>query len=158
MAETIAARPTATTPEIVTLVERPAAVVLVDATREEFPKKIGEAFALSARVIAVSGAVIAGHPFARYLGFGERIRAEVGFPYAGTLVPTEAARIALLPGGRAVTTTHVGSYDELAGAWDGASAWMKERGLECAGPPWEAYATGPDEPGPPVTQIFWPIR
>jgi hypothetical protein len=35
---------------------------------------------------------------------------------------------------------------------------MGEHQLECAEPAWEAYLTGPDDPGPPVTKIFWPIR
>jgi len=159
MTDTIGTRPTMS-PEIVELVERPAAVVHVDATMEEFPRVLGEAFGLAARRIDGSGATVAGHPFARYLSFGDRIEAEAGFPFAGTLVPTRPDRVmqTMLPGGRAVTTTHVGPYDEIGKAWDRAIAWMGEHQLECAGPAWEAYLTGPDDPGPPATEIFWPIR
>jgi effector-binding domain-containing protein len=157
MTDTIGTRP-ATVPEIVELAERPAAVVRVDAALAELPRVLGEAFGLVARTIADSGATIAGHPFVRYLSFGERIDAEVGFPFAGTLVPTDRVAQTMLPGGRAVTTTHVGPYDEIATAWERTVAWMGEQQLECAGSAWEAYLTGPDDPGPPVTEIYWPIR
>lgn len=148
----------AKTPEIVELAERQAAIVPVAATMDEFPRALGEAFGLAARAIADSGATIAGHPFARYLSFGDRIEAEVGFPFTGTLIPTDRVRQATLPGGRAVTATHVGPYDEIGTTWDRATAWMGEHQLECTGSAWEAYLTGPDDPGPPVTEIFWPIR
>jgi effector-binding domain-containing protein len=157
MTDTIDTRQ-AKTPEIIDLVERPAAVVRIDATMEEFPRLIGEAFGLAAQAIQGCDATIAGHPFARYLSFGDRIEAEAGFPLVGTLVPTDRVTPMLLPGGRAVTVTHVGPYDEIGAAWERTTAWMGEHGLEGAGPPWEAYLTGPDEPGPPVTEIFLPIR
>jgi effector-binding domain-containing protein len=156
MADTIDTR-LANSPEIVELVEQPAAVVHIDATMEEFPRVLGEAFGLAAQTIAMCGATIAGHPFARYLSFGDRIEAEAGFPFAGTLVPTDRVTLATLPGGRAVKTTHVGSYDAIAQAWDRAIAWMAEHQLEGAGPAWEAYLTGPEDPGLPVTEVFWPI-
>jgi hypothetical protein len=88
MTDTIRSDP-AKSPEIIEIVERPAAVVRIDATLAEFPGLIGEAFGLSAQAIAASGATIAGPPFARYLSFGERIEAEAGFPFVGTLVPTD---------------------------------------------------------------------
>ncbi len=157
MTEAVNTRPP-TTPKIVELVERPAAVVRLDATMEDFPRLIGDAFRLTAAAIAASGATIAGHPFARYLSFGDRIEAEAGFPFAGTLIPTDRVLPSTIPGGRAATTTHVGPYDEIGPAWERAMAWMGAHQLEAAGPPWEAYLTGPDEPGPPVTEIFWPIR
>jgi len=147
----------ATTPEIVELPERHAAVVGIDGRVDELPRLMGEAFGLSAETIGESGAVIAGPPFARYYGFGERIQAEAGFPFSGTLVPTDRVRETILPGGRLVTTTHVGSYEELTQAWDRAAAWMREHALTSTGAPWECYLTGPDEPGPPITEIFWPL-
>jgi effector-binding domain-containing protein len=36
-------------------------------------------------------------------------------------------------------------------------AFAREHGLTPTGPGWECYLTGPDEPGPPVTEIFWPV-
>jgi effector-binding domain-containing protein len=145
------------TPEIVDLPERHAAVIGIDGRVDELPRLMGEAFGLTAQAIGESGAVIAGPPFARYHGFGERIQAEVGFPFSGKLVPSDRVRETTLPGGRLVTTTHVGPYEELAQAWDRAAAWMREHALTTTSAPWECYLTGPDEPGPPITEIYWPL-
>jgi effector-binding domain-containing protein len=156
MAELTATRPVAT-PKIVELPQRQTAVVRIEGTTVEMPKLFGEAFALTAQAIQGARAQFAGEPFGRYFGFGERVTAEVGFPFTGTLQPTEPVYVSTLPGGRAVTTTHVGPYEELGVAWERAQAWMSEQGLTMAGPPWECYLTGPDHEGPHVTEIFWPI-
>jgi effector-binding domain-containing protein len=156
MTEVIGTRP-AVTPEIVELVERPAAVVGIEGRVNEWQGLLGEAFAVTAQAIGASGAVVAGPPFTRYHGFGERVQAEAGFPFAGPLAETDRVRRIMLPGGRAVTTTHVGPYDEIGATWERVTAWMGEHELVANGPAWESYLTGPDEPGQPVTEIFWPI-
>jgi effector-binding domain-containing protein len=157
MVEKTATRPAAT-PQIVELPERQAAVVRVQGTTPELPVKMGEAFEMTARAIRNSGAAFAGDPFARYHGFGDRIDAEVGFPFTGVLQPTERVHVSSLPGGRAVITTHRGPYEGLGDAWARARAWIDEHELSEAGVPWECYLTGPDEPGPPVTEIVFPVR
>jgi effector-binding domain-containing protein len=136
MTDAIGTRP-ALAPEIVELPERHAAAVGIDGRVEELPGLMAEAFGLTATAITGSGAVIAGPPFARYHGFGERVQAEVGFPFTGPLVTTDRVRESILPGGRLVTTTHVGPYEEIAGAWERAMAWMREHGLTATAAPWE---------------------
>jgi effector-binding domain-containing protein len=42
--------------------------------------------------------------------------------------------------------------------WERVNTWLGEHELTAIGPPWEAYLTGPDEPGPPVIEGFFPIR
>lgn len=157
MTEAIDLRP-AITPEFVELLERPAAVVTIEGRVDEFPRLLGDAFGVTAQAIGASGAVVAGHPFVRYHGFGERIQAEAGFPFAGTLRPTERVHQIVLPGGRAVRAVHVGSYDQIGAAWERVNAWLGEHELVGNGAPWEAYLTGPDEPGPPITEILFPVR
>lgn len=143
--------------KVVELTERPAIVVRISGPVESMPTMMGDAFGRTAEAITGAGAAFGGPPFARYLSFGELIEAEVGFPYQGSVEPSGELFVAKLPGGRAVTTTHVGPYDEIGTAWDRVSSWMRAFGLESAGPPWECYLTGPEEPGPPVTEIYFPI-
>ena len=156
MTESIGTRP-ARTPEIVQRPEQRAAVVAIRGSLGDFPGLVSEAFALTVRRIQESGAAVAGPPFARYFEFGEQIQAEAGFPYHGTLLPTDRVIETALPGGRTVTTTHVGPYPDIGTAWERGLAWMTEHELTPTGPGWESYLTGPDDPGPPVTEIFWPI-
>jgi AraC family transcriptional regulator len=146
-----------TTPAIVELPEQSAAVVDIDGDVGELPALLSEAFCLTEAAINASGAQVAGPPFARYLGLGERIRAEIGFPFQGTLRPTDRVHRVVLPGGRTITTRHVGPYEELGAAWERGMAFAREHGLTPSGPGWECYMTGPDEPGAPVTEVFWPV-
>ncbi|HYL40916.1 MAG TPA: GyrI-like domain-containing protein [Candidatus Binatus sp.] len=144
-------------PEIVQLEEKRAAVLHVSGAASELPTLLPEAFEATMRQIADSGAQVAGPPFARYLSFGARIDAEVGFPYLGSLVENDRVRGVTLPAGRAVLATHVGPYEERGAAWARIQAWIREHGLTPTSAPWEAYLTGPDDPGQPVTQIVFPV-
>ncbi len=62
-----------------------------------------------------------------------------------------------LEGGTAATTVFVGPYDELAVPYQALAAWVGEHGYRVAGPVQEIYMSGPDEPGPPVTEIRMPV-
>ena len=147
-------------PEAVWIVERlpeEAAVVSVEGSVAELPAKMGEAFRVTAEAITDAGAAFAGPPFTRYHDFGQTIRADAGFPVAGPMRPTPPVSMIELPGGRAVMTTHVGPYSAIGEAWERATTWMAEHGLHPTSAPWERYLTGPDEPGPPVTEVVWPV-
>lgn len=145
-------------PELVRLEPRRAAVMHVAGDARELPTQLPIAFEATMQQIAVSGGQVAGPPFARYLAFGERIEAEVGFPCTGPLISTDRVKEASLPGGRAVLMTVVGPYEDIGDAWNLVGRWIRDQGLEQASPGWESYLTGPDAPGPPVTQIVFPIR
>jgi effector-binding domain-containing protein len=134
-----------------------AAVVRISGSVEDLPMLMDRAFSVTSRAITSAGARMAGHPFARYTAFGERIEAAVGFPFVGDVPATDGVEITELPGGRAVTVRHVGPYSEIGAAWERATAFIKERGLTPTGPAWECYLTGPNDPGPPITEIFWPL-
>ena len=143
---------------IVDLTPMSAAVVRVSGPVSELPRLMGEAFAATMGAIELGHGRIAGPPFARYLDFGQRVTAEVGFPFVGGLARDDRVYRADLPGGATVTTTHVGPYETIGVAWDAARAWIDEHGLTLTGAPWETYLTGPDDPGPPVTTVYWPIE
>ena len=52
---------------------------------------------------------------------------------------------------------HVGPYEELGRAWERGTGYLQAQGLTPTGPAWECYLTGPDDPGVPITEIFWPL-
>lgn len=148
----------ALSPEIVELEARHAAVMHVSGLPAELPALLGEAFEATMGQVAASGGQVVGPPFARYFAFGERIEADAGFPYAGELVATERVHDVVLPAGRAVLATYVGSYEQIATAWGRVQAWIGEHQLTPTSAPWEAYLSGLEAPGLPVTQIVFPIR
>jgi effector-binding domain-containing protein len=107
-----------------------------------------------------AGVDLAGAPFARYLSFGDRIRAEIGFPVMrpapdiGRVVPGR------LPGGRVASIVHVGSYDGLEQTYGLLTRWLAELGLQATGPLWEVYWSDPEVETDPATwrtEIFAPV-
>jgi effector-binding domain-containing protein len=158
MTDLVEGRPAAA--EDVTLVELPAkraVVVRISGLVTDMPAMMGEAFSATSQAIGAAGASFAGHPFARYTGFGERIEAEVGFPFTGEVPETDRIAIVQLPGGLAAMTRHVGPYDGIGAAWERAQSWLRDHGHTPTGPAWECYLTGPEDPGPPITEVFWPL-
>ncbi|HET8586517.1 MAG TPA: hypothetical protein VFM74_01450, partial [Candidatus Limnocylindria bacterium] len=79
----------ASTPELVELEPRDAAIMRINGAPDELRTLLAEAFQATMEQIAASGGQVAGPPFARYLSFGPRIEAEVGFPYIGRLTTTD---------------------------------------------------------------------
>jgi effector-binding domain-containing protein len=88
-----------------------------------------------------------GPPFARYhlaAGGGEgRFDLEAGIPVDGPFPETEEIRARELPGGDAIATVHVGSYERLGDALAALAAWRAEHGREPAGASWEIYVDDP---------------
>ena len=136
---------------------RQAATVRISGSGQDLPAVMDRAFSVTSRAITAAGARFNGHPFARYTAFGEHIEAIVGFPFVGDLSGSEGVDITELPGGRAVMVRHVGPYEELGRAWERGTTYLAEHGLTATGPAWECYLTGPDDPGVPITEIFWPL-
>lgn len=148
-------------PEVARLPLRETAVVHVDVPADELPQAIGEAIGAVEAAMREAGVDLGGPPFARYLDFGPRIRAEVGFPVLrpapemGRVVPGR------LPGGRIATVLHLGSYDGLHETYARLVAWLAERGLHPSGPMWEVYWSDPEvEPDPATwrTELFAPVE
>jgi DNA-binding transcriptional MerR regulator/predicted transcriptional regulator YdeE len=90
------------------------------------------------------------------------IDVEIVVPVAesGSPVPTPAGRLLRereVPGGEVAVIIHVGPYETISESYQALAAWVEEHGFRIAGPPHEIYLTGPDEPGPPVTEVRIPV-
>ena len=100
-------------PEIHRLAMRETAVIAVDVAQDELPDAIGAAIGEVEAAMREAGVGLGGPPFARYLAFEPRIRAEIGFPvqrpapHVGRVFPGR------LPGGRVASIVHIGPYDGL---------------------------------------------
>jgi effector-binding domain-containing protein len=157
MTETVEGGPATGTVELVELPPKRAAVVRFSGRTDELPVLMGHAFAATSEAIAAAGARFAGHPFARYFSFGEPIEAVAGFPFEGGEPEAEGVEIVTLPSGLAAMIRHVGPYETIGEAWDRGTAWIRNHGYATSGPGWECYLTGPEDPGPPITEVFWPL-
>lgn len=103
-----------------------------------------------------------GPPFARYHHLeDDQFVVQAGFPVADPVEPDGDVHHAVLPGGQAATTIHVGPYDEIEPAYTALTSWVTEHGGEPAGDPWEVYYSDPDEQPDPATwrtEVVLPYR
>jgi effector-binding domain-containing protein len=144
------------------LPEQDTAVEVATISVGEIPAFIGRALGEVAGYLQRKGAGPAGMPFARYHRLDDgRFEVEAGFPATtptsgeGDVEPSE------LPAGPAAVMTYVGPYDAMEPAYGELLAWVRDRGGEPAGDPWEVYLTDPEaEPDPSTwrTEIVMPYR
>jgi effector-binding domain-containing protein len=110
--------------------------------------------------LEAAGVHPAGPPYARST-WQPGTELEVGFPVQETFAGEGRVVAGELPGGRAVTLTHVGPYDQLAGAFAAMQSWAVERGLQPGGVPWEVYQSDPRETPDPQdwrTELVLPVQ
>lgn len=130
--------------ELTQLSPTPAAVVHghVDAT--QITDFLGTAFADVLQLLEQQHHAPAGAPFARYSPTIDGFDVEAGFPSSAPVDPADRVVPTVLPGGRAVTAVHRGSYDSVGETYDAVAAWLTAHGYRPAGEAWESYL---DEPG-----------
>lgn len=118
---------------------------------------VGEAFSLVMQALQAQHTFPVGPPFARYRMLDGSFEVSAGFPVPVPVAASGRVVAASLPGGAAATTTHVGSYDTVAQAYDAVMAWLPTQGQVVAGDPWETYLDGP-EVAQPRTVVHVPCR
>ncbi len=146
--------------EVHELHPREVAVIRVDVPVAELPRAIGEAIGEVESRMAEAGVEMAGPPFARYLGFGPVVAAEIGCPvrrpapHVGRVFPAQ------LPGGRIASILHVGPYETINDTYARLEAWLADTGATAGGPMWEVYWSDPvAEPDPATwrTEVLVPL-
>lgn len=150
-----------TTFTVNTIDAQPAAVVRAEVPMQQLRDVFDRGFREVMRVVEAQGVAIAGPPFGFYPRMPtDTVAVAVGFPVsapvtaAGDVVPFE------LPGGRAVSGTHVGSYESLETSYRELTEWAAAEGHSLAAHMWESYLTDPQaEPDPAgwQTEITWPL-
>lgn len=101
--------------------------------------------------LQANGVAMVGAPFARYHAAadgGDRFDLEAGIPVGGSFPETDTIKARTLPGGEAIATVHVGSYDRLEDALTALAAWRAEHGRSAAGAYWEIYEDDPSSTPP----------
>lgn len=152
--------------KLVTIDPSPVAVARGIMAMSDFPTFFASAFGAVAAVVAGQGLEIVGEPFAFFpsapddSAASDVVEVAAGFPVSGSTESAGEVVSWVLPGGRAVTTVHVGPYDGMDKIYDQMREWMAEQGLTPGDHLWEVYLSDPsDEPDPSTwrTQIVWPV-
>lgn len=129
---------------------------------QDMANALGPALGAVHGYAAQHGIELLGPPMTLYPGMepGQiTFQAGVAVP-KGTVGDGGDIEVATLPAGRAVVTMHVGPYERLGETHQAVEAFLKEEGLEVAGPPREVYVTDPGEVEDPEewqTEVIWPV-
>ena len=141
---------------------RPTAVVAQTTTWAEFPslwgRLLGEVYGfVRSRVDLATGS--GGELWQNVMLYkDQRPDVEVGvlvsasFEPEGRVIPSE------LPAGEVATATHRGDYARLGVTHDAVRDYVTAAGRELAGPCWEIYGHGREDPSEAETDVFWLLR
>lgn len=120
----------------------------------DLPAWLGETFATVAAYLKEHDSSPAGPPFARYHPRDNgRFEVDAGFPVTTPIDHADRGdvRAMTLPGGPAVTTTHVGPYHAMEPGYHALVAWIDAHGGELMGDAWEIYVSDPATHPDPAT-------
>ena len=127
----------------------------------EIPSFLGRSFGLLFGHLKLLGVDPAGPPFVIYHAFGPAgMDAEVCVPVASTVSAAGGVEGRILPAMTVARTLHVGPYEDLGGAYDAVTDWIRGRGFELAGPMRERYLNGPGDnitPAEYQTEVEIPV-
>ena len=147
--------------EVTQLKPQPTAVVKGQVRFDQLPAFFGRAFTATMSVIERQGLRAIGPPFAYYPAVPTTVvTLEAGFPTSEVVEPEGTVVGLELPGGGAVTTVHIGPYDEMEETYARMQTWMADHGYDPAPGMWEVFLTdSATEPDPRRwrTRIVWPV-
>jgi effector-binding domain-containing protein len=130
---------------IVEYASRPTAIVRGRVKKEDLQSFFEHNLPLVLGAIEAQGAIRGGEPFAYYHGVPDgSVDVEAGFPVVGVFAASGDIVPGRLPGGRVVTTLHLGTYDGIGRTYAGMAAWAMAHGLRPTEDRWEVYLTDPE--------------
>ena len=102
-----------------------------------------------------------GMPFAVYYNLDmQHMDVEAGFPVAKALPARGDIQPSHIPGGKFISTIHVGPYDSIEPAYNALADWAKQNGVEPTGVAYEYYLNDPnqDPPVPAETEVRFSLK
>jgi effector-binding domain-containing protein len=103
-----------------------------------------------------------GPPIALYYsGPGPEWKIGVAVPVPEGTVGEGAVQPITLPGGKMVSTMHIGPYEKMRESWSALSDWINNSEYYPAGPGLEVYLVGPPQETDSTkfrTELLWPVH
>ena len=87
-------------------------VIRTEVLPHELGDELGKILPRVSAYLEKKGKKPSGPPFARYMGFGDKLKIEAGLPVGDVVDGDGDIEASELPGGDAAVTTHIGPYDE----------------------------------------------
>ena len=128
---------------------------------EKLPEFFGTAYDSVMAYLQELGVEPAGMPFGIYYNLDmSALDIEAGFPVARVLPGKGEISASIIPGGKYISTLHIGSYDSMKPAYDALTEWSERNCYEPTGIAYEYYLNDPNA-GPgivPETEIRFPVK
>ncbi len=135
---------------------QPIAVVRRQAKAAELSRVVPDCCGEVWNFIRSSGITGAGRHIALYLDCVMNI--EVGVEVAGPFVSDGNVIYSETPAGTVAEATHFGPYNRLGDAHDAIHQWCSANHRELAGPSWEIYGHGTDDPAQIRTDVRYLLK
>ncbi len=137
--------------------------VMDSCSMQEMNAHIGASYQKLGRYAGEHKAEPAGAPIIFYHSYNppEKIVFEPAFILNTSVEPSAKVNAATTPAMKALLAVHYGSYETSDKEWNALDAYVKEKGLEPAGNPWEEYITGPESQSDTAlweTRIYYPVK
>jgi effector-binding domain-containing protein len=141
---------------VITVPERPTAVVAAVTTWQDFPSQwkpmLDQVYACLSR----HGNAGQGCNIMLYKDATPQV--EVGVELIAPCVLDGPVIKSSLPAGQVAVTVHRGPYGELGRAHEAVARWCAAGGLELAGPRWEIYGDWREDPADLETEVYYLLR
>lgn len=123
-----------------------ALVIRTTCSLKDLPGIIGPSYGKISQYMDRQGAMAAGAPYLVYFNQDmDHLQVEIGIPVAMYVPDTEEIVMSGIPEGQYLRTLYTGPYDGIMGAYQKASEYMKDKGIEVKGGAYECYLNDPDK-------------
>ena len=128
---------------------------------ENLPQFFGTVYGSIMQYLGELGENPSGMPFAAYYNLDmQHLDVEAGFPVSHPIAAKGKIKASTIPGGKFISTLHVGPYDKVEPAYAALNDWAKQNGYEPSGVAYEYYLNDPNQNPPvePETEIRLPLK
>lgn len=145
------------------IVERcaqPALTIRSRVAPAELAATIGQSAATVFLFARDNGSTPSGALFVAYHGFdGQGLDIEIGFPFMPGIEGRGNIHLSEIPGGKAASYRHVGSYEKLPEVRTALEQWLSINGYVVCGATYEIYLNDPQTTAPEKleTEILYPL-
>jgi effector-binding domain-containing protein len=147
---------------LMTVEARPTAVVAQTTTWTEFPELWGQLLGEVYGFVRPRPELATGDGDEQWqnvmLYKDQRPDVEVGVLVSGPFQGEGQVILSALPAGEVATATHQGEYAQLGVTHKAVRDFAEAHGRELAGPCWEIYGHGRQDPSEAETEVFWLLR
>jgi len=147
------------------IVEREPVTILSIRERVQNPEiksKMGEMFGQLWMFMERNKIDVVGPPFSIYHDYDQAsCDMECGFPTAKAEKGEGNIMLSSVPGGKCVSTTHMGPYEKITATYEIVQEFIRKKGLRPKKVMFERYLNDPatvKDPNDLATEIYWPVE